>query len=122
MRVNAMLAATALAVALAAVPAGAAVRDPGYRAAAQYVRARAADAVGNLDVAAAGYAAALAASPGDALLALRTYRQAMLAGDQPLARRAAAVLDAKNALPADARLFLLCQAVLAKDWAAASRT
>jgi tetratricopeptide (TPR) repeat protein len=120
MRVNAMVAATAL-VALAPLPAAAAVRDSGDLAAAQYVRARAADAAGNLEVAAAGYAAALTASPGDALLALRTYRQAMLAGDQPLARRAVAVLAAKNALPADGHLFLLGQAVLAKDWAAASR-
>jgi Flp pilus assembly protein TadD len=126
MRVNAMLAATALAAMIAALPAAAAVRGPGGRAAGdsaavQYVRARAADAAGNLDVAAAGYAAALADSPGDELLALRTYRQAMLAGDQPLAKRAVAVLEAKGALPADARLFLLGQAVLAKDWAGASR-
>jgi Flp pilus assembly protein TadD len=120
MRVNAMLAATAIAVA-APVPAVAAERDDSNRAAANYVRARAADAAGKLDVAAAGYAAALAASPGDELLALRTYRQAMLAGDEALARRAANVLDQKNALPADARLFLLAQAVIAKDWAGANR-
>jgi tetratricopeptide (TPR) repeat protein len=119
MRANAMLAATAIAAALTAAPSGAAVRSPDDRAAAQYVRARAADAAGNLDVAAAGYAAALTAAPNDALLALRTYRQAMLAGDQPLARRAAVVLAANNALPADARLFLLGEAVLAKDWAGA---
>jgi tetratricopeptide (TPR) repeat protein len=120
MRVNAMLAAAAF-LAAAPIPAIAAERDESDRAAAQYVRARAADAAGKLDVAAAGYAAALAASPGDELLALRTYRQAMLAGDEPLARRAAAVLDQKSALPADARLFLLTQAVQAKDWTAASR-
>jgi tetratricopeptide (TPR) repeat protein len=122
MRVNAMLAAIAIAAAVIAMPAAAAVRSPDDRAAAQYVRARAADAAGNLDVAAAGYAAALTAAPNDALLALRTYRQAMLAGDQPLARRAAAVLAANNALPADARLFRLSEAVLAKDWAAARQS
>jgi len=121
MRVNAMLAAAAILAAAAPIPAFAAEGDGSGRAAAQYVRARAADAAGKLDVAAAGYAAALAASPGDELLALRTYRQAMLAGDEPLARRAAVVLEQRSALPADARLFLLSQAVKAKDWTAASR-
>lgn len=120
MRFNAMLAAAAIAV-IAAPPATASVREDGQRAAAHYVRARAADAAGMLDVAAAGYAAALAAAPEDQVVALRTYRQAMIAGDRALARRAANVLEGKGTLPTDGRLFLLGEAVLAKDWAGASR-
>ncbi|RYY45066.1 MAG: hypothetical protein EOP59_05115, partial [Sphingomonadales bacterium] len=58
----------------------------------EYVKARAASADGAVDVAAAGYAAALAAAPGDEVVAIRAYRNALAAGDIALARRAAAVL------------------------------
>lgn len=87
----------------------------------EYVRARAADSTGQTMAAARGYAAALTAAPNDTLVAGRAYRQAVLVGDRALALRAAAVLDAANKLPPDARLLLLSEAVLKKDWADASR-
>lgn len=86
---------------------------------AQYVRARAADAAGLSELAASGYSAALNAMPGDEVLALRAYRQAIDAGDRALAVRAARTLDAKGALPPDGRLVLLTEAVAASDWKAA---
>ena len=51
----------------------------------QYVRARLADSEGRSDVAANGYAQLLQASPDDRRLALRTYRQALTAGNYKLA-------------------------------------
>lgn len=86
----------------------------------EYVRARAADATGRTTEAVRSYAAALAAAPDDALVAARAYRQAMMAGDRPLALRAATVLDAARKLPPDARMLLFSEAVLKKDWAGAS--
>ena len=121
MRVNAFLAAAAMLAASAPAAAIVPVLTPDERAAAYYVRARAADAGGMLDVAAAGYAKALDAAPGDAVLAVRAYHQGLMAGDQALARRAAAILDAQGALPPDARLLALTDAVLARDWTAAAR-
>ncbi|RYY35993.1 MAG: hypothetical protein EOP59_14920, partial [Sphingomonadales bacterium] len=112
-------------VLLAAHPAEAARPDAGRiddRAAIlSYVRARAADAAGQPGLAAQGYAAALSASPGDAMLATRTYRQALTAGDRPLALAAAHALDAAGALPPDARLLFVADAILTKNWAAARR-
>lgn len=85
-----------------------------------YVRARAADADGRLDLAAQGYAAALALSPDDPVLATRAYRQAISAGDRPLALAAARRLAAQRLMPPDGRLLLLTQAVIDRDWTAAS--
>lgn len=70
-----------------------------------YVRARAADAAGAATVAAQGYARALAASPDDPVIALRAYRQALMAGDVPLASRAAAVMAKAGVAPPDTALF-----------------
>ncbi len=70
-----------------------------------YVRARAADAAGAATVAAQGYARALAASPDDPVIALRAYRQALMAGDVPLASRAAAVMEKAGVAPPDTALF-----------------
>jgi len=86
----------------------------------QYVRARAADATGQTEVAAAGYSAALDAAPDDTLVAARAYRQAMMAGDEALALRAVKVLDAAQKLPPDARMLLLSEAVRQKNWAEAT--
>ncbi|MFD2497917.1 hypothetical protein ACFSTI_02300 [Rhizorhabdus histidinilytica] len=69
----------------------------------QYVRARLADAAGMPDAAAASYARLLQASPQDKRLALRTYRQALTAGNYKLAGLAAAQLDRLGALPPTAR-------------------
>jgi len=88
----------------------------------QYVRARAADAAGLVDLAAAEYGAVLSTSPDDVLLANRTYRQALIAGNEALAVKSAALLDAAGALPPDGRLLFLIDKVAAKDWKGARVT
>jgi tetratricopeptide (TPR) repeat protein len=82
----------------------------------QYVRARLDDVGGMPDTAAASYARLLQASPDDKRLALRTYRQALTAGNFKLASLAAQNLDKAKALPPDAVLMLLCDAITARDW------
>lgn len=72
------------------------------------------------ELAAAQYAAVMAGMPGDPVIAMRTYRQAIIAGDRMLAARAAASLAASRSLPPDGRLLLMAEAVLRKDWAAAN--
>lgn len=86
---------------------------------AAYARARLAGADGALDRAARNYAAVLAGRPDDASIAARAYRQALIAGDFPLALKAAAVLDKAGALPADGQLLFLSRAVRDRDWPAA---
>jgi len=86
----------------------------------QYVRARLADAAGMPEAAAASYARLLQASPDDKRLALRTYRQALTAGNFKLASLAAQQLDRLAALPPDAVLLLFADAVTAHDWNRAS--
>ncbi|TKD52215.1 tetratricopeptide repeat protein [Sphingomonas baiyangensis] len=99
-----------------------AASDPPTGAAlAAYVRARAADADGASDVAARGYAAALAADPRNEVIAIRAFREAMAIGDLALADRALSVLEASDVAPADTALFRFAQAVAAKDMAAATR-
>ena len=79
------------------------------------MRARAADADGKPRLAAEGYAAALAALPGDEVIAIRAYRQALAVGDIALADRAAAVLRRSNVAPNDAEILLLSGALAAGD-------
>ncbi|MES2496033.1 MAG: tetratricopeptide repeat protein [Pseudomonadota bacterium] len=86
----------------------------------QYVRARLADAAGMPDAAASSYARLLQASPDDKRLALRTYRQALTAGNFKLAGLAAAQLDRLGALPPDGVLLLFAQTVVARDWKASN--
>ncbi|MCP3729000.1 tetratricopeptide repeat protein [Sphingomonas sp. MG17] len=76
-----------------------------------YVRARAAAADGAVDAAAAGYAAAMAAAPGDEVVAIRAYRNALASGDLVLARRAAAVLTRSDVAPADVSILDLADAI-----------
>ena len=82
----------------------------------RYMRARAADAAGMSDLAAAQYAAALQEAPGNMQLAIRAYRQATVAGDKALALSSARTLDKAGVLPPDGRLLLLTDAILNKDW------
>src|SRR6185312_4976031 len=82
------LAALISGVMLLAGPA-AAVRSDEVSPFARYVRARAADAAGMSDLAAMQYAAALDEAPDNLALALRTYRQAAVAGDRQLALKTA---------------------------------
>lgn len=80
-----------------------------------YVRARAADAAGAANVAALGYGRALAATPDDPVIALRAYRQALMAGDVPLASRAAAVMEKAGVAPPDTALFDMAVALAEGD-------
>jgi tetratricopeptide (TPR) repeat protein len=95
---------------VAATPATA---EPGDLSA--YFKARAADADGRVDLAAASYAKVLAAAPNDPVIAIRAYREALEAGDMPLASRAAAVLTRAGVAPADAALLPLADAARKGD-------
>ncbi|MGN6817280.1 MAG: tetratricopeptide repeat protein [Sphingomonas sp.] len=101
-----VVALTALTAAL--VAAGAQAQDYGA-----FGRARIAAADGDVGAAARQYGIALAGAPGDAVVAGRAFRQAMAAGDLPLARRAAAALGPDA--PPDTRLLPLADAVKSGD-------
>ena len=81
-----------------------------------YARARAADSIGASAAAAEGYAAALALSPDNEVLAGRAVAQAIAAGNWPVALTASRILEKKNALGPEARLLLLSEAVRTRDW------
>ena len=74
-----------------------------------YLSARVADADGRVGRAAEGYKAALEASPNDPLVAIRAYRDALAAGDDALAIRAAGVLRTAGVAPADVALLSLAE-------------
>lgn len=101
---------------LGAVPPAAA--DTGHLA--DYLKAGAADADGRVDLAAAGYARALAAAPASTAVALRAYREALAAGDVALATRAVAVLRGRPEAPADLPLLPLAVAAAKQDVAGAT--
>ena len=82
---------------------------------ATYLKARAADGDGRADLATAGYARALAAAPTSIVIAARAYREALSAGDIPLATRAAGVLRGSVDAPADVPLLPLAQAAARND-------
>ncbi len=81
-----------------------------------YAKARAADSVGAAGIAAEGYAAALALTPDNEILAARAVSQALAAGDRTLAVRAARILEQKGLLAPDTRLLLLGEALRTRDW------
>ena len=83
---------------------------------AAYARARGADTFGASADAARGYAALLALSPGNDLLAARALSQAMAAGDYRVALQAARILDRSGRLTPDSRLLLLTEALRTRDW------
>lgn len=95
-------------------PAAAQANTP--EALGAYVRARALDAAGQANLAAANYAAVLEASPADPVVAIRAYREGLAAGDLALATRAAAVLERAGVAPADTAVLALASAVHAKRW------
>lgn len=84
------------------------------------MRARAADAAGAPDVAAAGYAAALDQAPDDAVVAIRAYREGLAIGDYALASRAAAALARAGVAPPDTAVLEYAVALHAGDMAAAN--
>ena len=95
-----------------ASPVGAMTRSSG----SLYLRARAAEALGDTPTANAGFAALLTESPADSMIANHAYRQALSAGDMALAVRAAHVLEAQKAPPSDAKLLLVLEQIKAHDW------
>ncbi|WBH15902.1 tetratricopeptide repeat protein [Sphingomonas radiodurans] len=101
----------ALAAFVVAAPAQAATPDL-----LAYLKARAADGDDAAGVASTYYATALDASPDDPTVAAYAYRQAIAAGNLPLALRAAAALGA--AAPADADLLVVADAAVRGDRAA----
>ena len=88
---------------------------------AAYLRARVADADGRVALAVTDYHRALTDTPGDPVVAIRAYREAVQAGDFALADRAAVVLGQAGVLPSDAPLLALAAAARAHDRAAADR-
>jgi tetratricopeptide (TPR) repeat protein len=86
-----------------------------------YGKARAADSLGASEAAAQSYAAALALSPDNELLAARAVTQALAAGDRPLAVRAARILEQKGKLAPDTRLLLMTEALRTRDWKSAEQ-
>ena len=85
-----------------------------------YVRARAADADGAADVAVAGYAAALAKAPDDAVIATRAYRQGLAVGDFALVDRAEKVIAKSSDAPLDTAVVRFSLALHAGDRAGAT--
>lgn len=110
----ALLGATMLAAPASAVRQG--QLAPERSALADYVHARVADDLGELSVAASGFAAAAAQNPDDRTLGLRAFRHAVSAGDMALALKTARTLDASGSLPPDGTLLLLSDAVGRRDW------
>jgi len=86
-----------------------------------YVRARIAASDGAFELASAGYAAALVAAPDNEVIAVEALTHAAAAGDWPLALRAAAILERRDALLPDARFLLLAEAFRTRDWRGAQR-
>ena len=84
-----------------------------------YAKARAADSTGQSALAAKGYAAALALTPDNELLAARALSEGIIAGDRELAVNAARILERKGQLAPDARLLLIGEALRTRDWKAA---
>lgn len=84
-----------------------------------YARARLADGDGALQTAVASYRAAMALDPDSIAIARRSYAQAIESGDQALAMRAAAILDAQAILPRDGTLLRIADALERKDWGGA---
>jgi tetratricopeptide (TPR) repeat protein len=110
---------TALALVPALIGAVPAWADRGPADLAAYARARAAEGNGQVEVAVAGYAAALNSAPDNVTIARRAYREALKAGDDALVDRAIAVMNATDAAPADAALLSYAGAIHAGDKAAA---
>jgi tetratricopeptide (TPR) repeat protein len=100
--------------------AGPALAQPAADPAA-YVRARAADAAGAAQFASVGYAEALTAAPGDEIIAMRAYRQALAAGDYVLASRAGATLVKAGVAPPDTAVLAFAMALRNGDPAGAGR-
>ncbi len=81
-----------------------------------YVQARMAGSAGDDAGAAKLLAAVMSAEPGNLAIAQRSWRQAVNAGDRPLALRAAMALERLGTVGADARIFLFSENIRKGDW------
>lgn len=89
------------------------------RAVTAYVLARAADGSGNVAAAADAYGQALQSAPDNGVVALRTYRGALAAGDMALALKAEAALEKAGVAPADGALLVVADRLSRGDRAGA---
>ncbi|MDO6415132.1 hypothetical protein Q4F19_12140 [Sphingomonas sp. BIUV-7] len=119
-RVTPALLSLVAALALAGPAAAAQTREPSQ--AERYVRMRAAATAGDLQTATDELAVLLARDPGSDVIAQRAFREAIAAGDKPLALKAARALEQQGAPQPDALLLYLVDAVQAKDWKRARAT
>lgn len=108
--------AALLAVAAAVTPASAAQTRNEPSQGERYMRMRAAGMAGDLDTMTSELAVLLARDPGSDVIAQRAFREAISAGDKALALKAARALEQQGALPPDAPLLFVVDAVQAKDW------
>lgn len=99
----------------AALAARSSMRAPLEPQPEAYMRARLAEADGDAQLAASAYRLALDGDPANISVALRGYRQALIAGDMPLALRAARALKANGTAPRDAVLLSLIDAFARRD-------
>jgi tetratricopeptide (TPR) repeat protein len=86
-----------------------------------YMQGRLADDQGVPGIALNNYRRALDQDPASSEIARRSYFQAMIGGDMPLALRSASVLEADGMLPRDGTLLRIGEALNRKDWANARR-
>lgn len=84
-----------------------------------YARGRLADSHGAPALALRNYRDALAGDPDSLDIARRSYFQALISGDMPLALRSAKLLDRQGMLPRDGTLLFLSDALGRRDWRAA---
>ncbi|HWH18689.1 MAG TPA: tetratricopeptide repeat protein [Allosphingosinicella sp.] len=87
---------------------------------AAYVQARAASSAGQSSEAAKAYAAALSLSPGNEVLAVRTFGEALAAGNRVLALKAARVIESTGQADPEVKLLLLAEALRTRDWKSAN--
>ena len=81
-----------------------------------YVQARAASSAGAMRHASQAFASALDAAPDNEIVAAQALAHAVIAGDWPLAVRAARITERRQAIMPDARFLLLADAVRGRDW------
>jgi Flp pilus assembly protein TadD len=82
---------------------------------AAYLAGRVASVEGRAKAAAGDFTIALAQWPDDPAVAVRAYREAMIAGDEALALRSARVMEAEKVAPIDVALLDLAVAARKRD-------
>ncbi|WP_150291374.1 tetratricopeptide repeat protein [Sphingobium estronivorans] len=86
-----------------------------------YMRGRLADGEGAPGMALSSYRQALGQDPASPEVARRSYFQALISGDRPLALKSAAILEREGLLPRDGTLLQIGDALGRKDWTSARR-